>query len=115
MGTYISGRVHSHTLYLGTKRRIQIDSFFAKQFIELAYKSETDLPKDILEKVKEFEKSEKINPPIEKRAKAISTKELEADTDKVRNEAASKGIFIDHDIISTGLNELQLYKTDITK
>lgn len=73
------------------------------------------MPKDILDKVKEFEKSEKINPPIEKRAKAISTKELEADTDKVRNEAASKGIFIDQDIISTGLNELQLYKTDITK
>lgn len=98
-----------------TKRRIQIDSFFTKQFIELAYKSETDLPKDILDKVKEFEKSEKINPPIEKRAKAISTKELEADTDRVRNEAASKGIFIDHDIISTSLNELQLYKTDTTK
>ncbi|MBS1671345.1 MAG: hypothetical protein JST94_07825 [Bacteroidetes bacterium] len=93
-----------------TKRRIQIDSFFAKQFIELAYKSETDLPKEILDKVIEFEKSEKLNPPIEKRAKAINIKELEKDTAKISNEANSKGIVIDDTKISTGLNELQLYK-----
>ena len=95
-----------------TKRRIQIDSFFAKQFIELAYKSETDLPKDIFEKVVEFERSEKLNPPIEKRAKAISTKELEKDLNKINNEAFSKGIIIDDTKISNGLNQLDLYKPD---
>ena len=92
-----------------TKRRIQIDSFFAKQFIELAYKCETDLPSEIFTKVVEFEKSEKLNPPVEKRAKAISTKELEKDTTKLMSEASSKGILIDDLKISTGLNDLQLY------
>jgi hypothetical protein len=92
-----------------TKRRIQIDSFFAKQFIELAYKTETSLPKEILEKVIEFERSEKLNPPIEKRAKAISTKELEKDAIKINSEAASKGILVDDTKISIGLNDLQLY------
>jgi hypothetical protein len=95
-----------------TKRRIQIDSFFAKQFIELAYKSEADLPKDILEKVVEFERSEKLNPPQEKRVKAISTKELEKDLTKLNNEAFSKGIIIDDVKISNGLNELELYKKE---
>ena len=95
-----------------TKRRIQIDSFFAKQFLELAYKSEADLPKDIFEKVVEFERSEKLNPPQEKRAKAISTKELEKDLTKLNNEAFSKGIIIDDAKISNGLNELDLYKPE---
>lgn len=95
-----------------TKRRIQIDSFFAKQFIELAYKCETDLPSEIFEKVVEFEKSEKLNPPVEKRAKAISTKELEKDTTKLKTEATAKGILIDDLTISVGLNELPLYNTE---
>ena len=95
-----------------TKRRIQIDSFFAKKFIELAYKSESDLPKEIFEKVVEFEKSEKLNPPIEKRAKAISIKELEKDMTKINNEAFSRGIVIDDTKISNVLNELELYKPE---
>jgi hypothetical protein len=95
-----------------TKRRIQIDSFFAKQFIELAYKTEADLPKDILDKVVEFERSEKLNPPQEKRVKAINTKDLEKDLTKINNEAFSKGIVIDDTKISDGLNELDLYKPE---
>lgn len=95
-----------------TKRRIQIDSFFAKQFIELAYRSESDLPKEMFEKIVEFEKSEKLNPPIEKRAKAISTKELEKEMAKINNEAFSRGILIDDIKISKGLNELELYKPE---
>ena len=95
-----------------TKRRIQIDSFFAKQFIELAYKTEADLPKDIFEKVVEFERSEKLNPPVEKRAKAISIKELEKDSLMLRNEAMSKGIEMDEVKLSIGINDLQLYTQD---
>jgi hypothetical protein len=95
-----------------TKRRIQIDSFFAKQFIELAYKTETDLPKEFLNKVIEFEKSEKLNPPIEKRAKVINVKELEKDAIQLKTEVIAKGIFIDDIKISTGLNDLQLYQKD---
>lgn len=95
-----------------TKRRIQVDSFFAKKFIELAYKSETDLPTDVLNKVKEFEKSEKINPPIEQRVKSINTKELEIDANKLNSEAKSKGIAIDENKISNLFDNLELYSPD---
>jgi hypothetical protein len=92
-----------------SKRRIQIDSFFARQFIELAYKCETTLPADVLEKVMEFERAEKLNPPIEKRSKAISTKELEADAKTLSVEAAAKGIAINDPEIASHINHLPLY------
>jgi len=93
-----------------SKRRIQVDSFFAKQFIELAYKCETDLPKDILESVIEFEKAEKLNPPQEKRVKAIPIEELEKENRKIKQEAEGRGIVIEDKNISNSLNELPLYK-----
>jgi hypothetical protein len=93
-----------------SKRRIQIDSFFARQFIEIAYKCESNLPEDILAKVVEFEKSEKLNPPMEKRAKAINTKQLEVDAIKIEAEAGSKGILIEDMLLSSGLNQTPLYK-----
>lgn len=98
-----------------SKRRIQIDSFFAKQFFELNYKCESDLPKDILDKAIAFEKSEKLNPPIEKRAKQINIKELEKDTIELKKEAGIKGIAIQDDKISTELNDIPLYKNDNEK
>ncbi|MEO8583806.1 MAG: hypothetical protein ABI415_08410 [Flavitalea sp.] len=91
------------------KRRIQIDTFFIKQFMELSYKCESDLPTDILEKVVEYEKSEKLNPPTEKRAKQISLKELETDTTRLRNETQSKGIAGIEELMSAELNKLPLY------
>ncbi len=93
-----------------SKRRIQIDSFFARQFIELAYKCENALPQDVLEKVIEFERSEKLNPPQEKRAKAINLKELDSEHSKIEMEVAAKGIVLPNDLISGVLNELTLYK-----
>ena len=93
-----------------SKRRIQIDSFFARQFIELAYKCENALPQDVLEKVIEFERSEKLNPPQEKRAKAINLKELDSEHSKIEMEVAAKGIVLPNDLISGLLNELTLYK-----
>lgn len=93
-----------------SKRRIQVDSFFAKQFIELAYKCESDLPKDILESLVEFEKAEKLNPPLEKRAKAIPIADLEKENLKLIREAEGKGILIEDKKMSTGLNEIPLYK-----
>ena len=95
-----------------SKRRIQIDGFFTKQFFELVYRSEADLPKDILVKVSEFEKAEKLNPPIERRAKQISVKELEQETTKLRNEAETKGINTQESMLSNRLNKLPLYTTD---
>jgi len=96
-----------------SKRRIQIDAFFAKQFLELVYRGESDLPKDILEKVNEFEKAEKINPPIEKRAKQINIKELEIDTMKLNNDANQKGIITDNGMLSKAIDRLPLYTSDI--
>ena len=95
-----------------SKRRIQIDGFFTKQFFELVYRSEADLPKDILAKVSEFEKAEKLNPPIERRAKQISVRELEQETTKLRNEADTKGINMEESMLSNRLNKLPLYTTD---
>ena len=92
------------------KRRIQVDSFFARQFIQLAYKCEADLPADILEKTIDFEKAEKLNPPVEKRAKAINLRELGNEIARIKEEATSKGIVINDDSISTHLNQLPLYK-----
>jgi hypothetical protein len=93
-----------------SKRRIQIDSFFARQFIELAYRCENSLPADIHEKVLEFEKSEKLNPPLEKRAKAINTKELDAEHGRIETEVNAKGIVLPNEMISEIFNNLTLYK-----
>ncbi len=94
-----------------SKRRIQIDGFFAKQFFELVYRSEADLPKDILQKVIDFEMAEKLNPPIERRAKVIPIKELESDTNKLKGEANLKGIVTEDALLSQGINKLPLYST----
>ena len=95
-----------------SKRRIQIDGFFAKQFFELVYRSEADLSKELLEKVVEFEKSEKLNPPIERRSKQISIKELESDNDKLRSEANQKGIITQDSLLIKEINKLPLYSTE---
>lgn len=93
-----------------SKRRIQIDAFFARQFIELAYKCENSLPADVHEKVLEFERSEKLNPPMEKRAKAIPTKDLEAETGKIEMEVAAKGVALPNIAIAGVLNGVTLYE-----
>ncbi|MCU0366145.1 MAG: hypothetical protein MUC70_02965 [Bacteroidales bacterium] len=69
-----------------TKRRIQVDQFFQKEFIDIVMKSEKDLPEDIHRQVIEFEKSEKLNPPTEKRAKLISIDELQRKSDEIKSE-----------------------------
>jgi hypothetical protein len=93
-----------------SKRRIQVDSFFARQFIALAYKCETDLPAEVLESMLEFERADKLNPPLEKRAKAISIGALERETLQISLEADGKGIVMDMDDLSERLNEAPLYK-----
>lgn len=92
-----------------SKRRIQIDGFFAKQFFELVYRSEADLPKEFLDKVIEFERAEKLNPPIEKRAKQISNKELSMQIQEQKADAEQKGIAMDEALISKNMGKLPLY------
>jgi hypothetical protein len=73
-----------------TKRRIQVDQFFQKEFIDLVLKSEKELPEEIQKQVIEFEKSEKLNPPTEKRAKIISIDELQKKSEDIEAEAKAR-------------------------
>lgn len=98
-----------------SKRRIQIDGFFAQQFFELLYRSEADLPREIFQSVSEFEKSEKLNPPLEKRARQISIKELETDATKIKSDANQKGIYTNESFLLKNLNKLPLYIPDSEK
>ena len=75
-----------------TKRRIQIDQFFAEEFLDTLNKAGTQLPKDILESVIEFENAEKLNPPMEKRKKQISTKDLKAKSEEIKKEIELRNI-----------------------
>jgi chromosome segregation ATPase len=100
-----------------TKRRIQIDQFFERQFLEILTKCESELPHDILEKVIEYERSEKLNPAQEKRAKQISSKELESDSQSIRKEAEAKAIAFPISA-QQEINKIPLYNdesTDVTK
>ena len=69
-----------------TKRRIQIDEFFAREFLDTLTKAGSQLPKDILENVIKFENAEKLNPPMEKRNKKILSKDLKEQVDKLEKE-----------------------------
>ena len=72
------------------KRRIQVDQFVSEEFIDIVLKSQKELPEDIKKQVIEFEKSEKLNPPTEKRAKIISIDELQKKSEEIEAEAQSK-------------------------
>jgi len=91
-----------------TKRRIQIDSFFAKQFMEMVLKCDSDLPEEIKKEVAGFEKAEKLNPPSDRRTKALDNKELQSDMLQLELEIKSKGIVTDD--LSEELNRVRLYK-----
>ena len=92
-----------------SKRRIQIDGFFSDLFLELISKSEKELTTEVLDKVIEFEKSEKINPPQEKRAKTIAVSELEKSSKRLKKDVEYKGILTGDIMISTSINEIPLY------
>jgi len=75
-----------------TKRRIQIDQFFAEEFLDTLSKAGTQLPRDILESVIQFENAEKLNPPMEKRKKQILTKDLKAKSEEIKKEIELRNI-----------------------
>ncbi|MFA5805377.1 MAG: hypothetical protein WC879_12110 [Melioribacteraceae bacterium] len=96
-----------------TKRRIQIDHFFAWEFLDILTKCKVDLPREILEKVIEFEKSEKLNPPQERRSKQILTQDLQSDSEKIQREAEAKAIIFPPSL-QKNLNSLPLYEGEDT-
>tara|TARA_B100000780_G_scaffold274968_1_gene240801 strand:+ start:622 stop:1818 length:1197 start_codon:yes stop_codon:yes gene_type:complete len=69
-----------------TKRRIQIDQFFAEEFLQTLQKAGAQLPREMLESVIEFEKAERLNPPMEKRNKQILTKDLQEKSIQIKKE-----------------------------
>ena len=75
-----------------TKRRIQVDEFFAREFLDTLTKAGSQLPRDILENVIKFENAEKLNPPMEKRNKKILTKDLKENVDKLEKEMEMREI-----------------------
>ena len=75
-----------------TKRRIQIDQFFAEEFLDTLNKAGTQLPRDILESVIQFENAEKLNPPMEKRKKQILTKDLKDKSEEIKKEIELRNI-----------------------
>ena len=92
-----------------TKRRIQIDTFFCNEFIGILNNC-NNLPEEILEKAVQYEKSDKLNPPIEKRAKLISDSELKKDVKQLKLQAKSQEIDTDADF--SPLNSIPVEKKD---
>ena len=75
-----------------TKRRIQIDQFFAGEFLDTLNKAGTQLPREILESVIQFENAEKLNPPMEKRKKQILTNDLKVKSEEIKKEIELRNI-----------------------
>ena len=75
-----------------TKRRIQIDQYFADEFLDTLKKAGTQLPREILKSVIDFEGAEMLNPPMEKRNKQILTKELKAKSEEIKKEIELRNI-----------------------
>jgi hypothetical protein len=72
------------------KRKIMIDYFFSFQFLDIISKCNISLPDDIYRSVLEFEKSEKLNPPQEKRAKQILMEDILSESEKLALEAKAR-------------------------
>lgn len=76
----------SHT----AKRKIMIDYFFSFQFLDIISKCDLSLPADIQKAVMDFEKSEKLNPPQEKRAKQILLDEILKESERLALETKAR-------------------------
>jgi len=74
-----------------TKRRIQVDSFFCEEAFK-ALKECGCLPEDFSEKTLEYEKSTKLNPPVERKVKIIADKELLKAVETVKKDATFFGL-----------------------
>ncbi len=93
----------------GIKRRIQVDQYFSKEFLSVLMSAD-NLPEDIFEGAKKVERSHKLNPPQEKRAKEIPIKDLEQTAKELQGEVHTKGINTNKDLEKVA--EIPLYTTD---
>jgi len=76
-----------------TKRRMQVDAYFWEEFLS-TFSGLNALPREFLEKVIQFERSTKMNPPQEKRVKEISEKDLRQEAKLLEQDAKGRGINI---------------------
>ena len=74
-----------------TKRRIQVDAFFCEESFR-ALKECDRLPEDLVERMEEYERSTKVNPPVEHKAKSITERSLQKAVDGVRKESDFLGL-----------------------
>ncbi|NDC25914.1 MAG: hypothetical protein EB078_12625, partial [Proteobacteria bacterium] len=93
----------------GMKRRIQIDYFFANEFISVLTDAE-NLPTEILDEARKVERTSKLNPPQERRAKIIDSKELTKEADKLVGKATGQEINLNSNLST--LNTIPLYEDD---
>jgi predicted nucleic acid-binding Zn-ribbon protein len=74
-----------------TKRRIQVDAFFCEESFR-ALKECGCLPEDMTDKMEEYERSTKVNPPVEQKAKLITERSLQKAVDGVMKETSFLGL-----------------------
>lgn len=77
-----------------SKRKIQIDTYFSKLFIELLENCDSSLPQNIRDKLDGIEKSEIMNPPAEQRNKMTSLPSLVKSVKVLEKEAEAREIDI---------------------
>ena len=75
-----------------TKRRIQVDQFFSRQFLDLLSQTETGLQPELLAKVREAERTLKLNPPQDQRTKLLTQDDLRQEEDRLLREAELRGV-----------------------
>ncbi len=79
-----------------TKRRIQVDAFFSRQFLDALSVTESELQDDLLTEVHESERTLKLNPPQDQRSKLITREELQDRQERIEREIEARGLFSVH-------------------
>ena len=93
-----------------SKRRIQIDNYFCNEFNNILENC-NHLPDEIISKTKEYEKADKMNPPIEKRAREIRLDQLKKDVKRLKHGCESQDINVKD--VSETINKIPLEINDI--
>lgn len=75
-----------------SKRRIQVDAFFGTVLQEILKESETDVPEEMQDRIKEYETSDKYNPKREDKAKAIPATEIQSSVKEMQTVAFGQEI-----------------------
>ncbi len=74
------------------KRRVQVDAFFSRQFLDALSAAETELDGELLSEIRDSERSLKLNPPQDQRTKLLTREELQDRQEHIESEIASRDI-----------------------